>query len=86
MNKKGSLAKVGTETVNGNISGTVFYDVKIKVAGAVVTPSLEVCYDNVLLVNGVPGGGKYMVSNLTSPTTPPTQIDYSVYLKSKEYD
>ena len=51
MNKKGSLAKVGTETVNG-----------------------------------VPGGGKYMVSNLTSPTTPPTQIDYSVYLKSREYD
>jgi len=37
MNKKGSLAKVGTETINGNISGTVFYDVKIKGAGAVVT-------------------------------------------------
>ena len=37
MNKKGSLAKVGTETIKGNISGTVFYDVKIKGAGAVVT-------------------------------------------------
>ncbi len=37
MNKKGSLAKVGTETVNGIISGTVFYDVKIKGAGAIVT-------------------------------------------------
>lgn len=37
MNKKGSLAKVGTETVNGIISGTVFYDVKIKGAGALVT-------------------------------------------------
>ena len=37
MNKKGSLAKVGTETVNGDISGTVFYDVQIKGAGAVVT-------------------------------------------------
>ena len=28
MNKKSSLAKIGTETVNGDISGTVFYDVK----------------------------------------------------------
>ena len=37
MNKKSSLAKVGTETVNGNISGTLFYDVKIKGAGAIVT-------------------------------------------------
>lgn len=37
MNKKSSLAKVGTETVNGLISGTVFYDVKIKGAGAEVT-------------------------------------------------
>ena len=37
MNKKGALAKVGTETVAGKISGTVFYDVKIKGAGAVVT-------------------------------------------------
>ena len=37
LNKKSSLAKVGTETVNGLISGTCFYDVKIKGAGAVVT-------------------------------------------------
>lgn len=37
MNKTGSLAKVGTETVNGDISGTLFYDVKIKGLGAVVT-------------------------------------------------
>lgn len=37
MNKKGSLAKVGTETINGDISGTLFYDVKIKGLGAVVT-------------------------------------------------
>lgn len=37
MNKKSSLAKVGTETVNGLISGTCFYDVKIKGAGAIVT-------------------------------------------------
>lgn len=34
MNKKSSLAKIGTETVNGDISGTVFYDVKFKGAGA----------------------------------------------------
>ena len=124
MNKKGSLAKVGTETVNGDISGTIFYDVKIKGAGAVVTlrytnysdeagwifdgeiitksnmaqngtfsgivkmtspyadicPSLEICYDNVLLVKGTPGGGYYL---LTLPDPPPAQIDYSVYLKSK---
>ena len=37
MNKKSALAKVGTETVNGNISGTLFYDVKIKGLGAVIT-------------------------------------------------
>ena len=37
MHKKSSLAKVGTETVNGGISGTLFYDVKIKGMGAVVT-------------------------------------------------
>lgn len=37
LNKKSSLAKVGTETVKGLVSGTVFYDVKIKGAGALVT-------------------------------------------------
>lgn len=37
MNKPGSLEKMGTETVNGNISGTIFYDVKLKGLGAVVT-------------------------------------------------
>ncbi len=37
MNKKNTLAKVGTETIKGDISGTLFYDVKIKGVGAVVT-------------------------------------------------
>lgn len=37
MNKPGSLEKMGTETVNGNISGSVFYDVKVKGLGALVT-------------------------------------------------
>lgn len=37
LNKKNALEKVGTETVNGNISGTLFYDVKVKGLGAVVT-------------------------------------------------
>ncbi len=37
LNKKSALGKVGTETVSGNISGTVFYDVKIKGAGGLVT-------------------------------------------------
>ena len=37
MNKNGALEKVGTETVNGKISGTLFYDVKIKGFGAEVT-------------------------------------------------
>ncbi|MCR5765778.1 MAG: hypothetical protein K6G09_07385 [Treponema sp.] len=37
MNKKSPLAKVGTETVKGKISGTIFYDVQIKGAGALVT-------------------------------------------------
>ena len=36
MNKKGALAKVGTETVQGELSGTIFYHVKIKGAGAEV--------------------------------------------------
>jgi hypothetical protein len=37
MNKKSALAKVGTETVAGNISGSCFYDVKVKGAGGHVT-------------------------------------------------
>ena len=37
LNKKSALAKVGTETVNGLVSGTVFYDVKVKGAGGLVT-------------------------------------------------
>lgn len=37
MNKKNALAKVGTETIDGLISGTLFYDVKIKGMGGVVT-------------------------------------------------
>ena len=37
LNKKGSLEKVGTETIKGLISGTLFYDVKVKGMGAVVT-------------------------------------------------
>ena len=36
MNKSGSLEKMGTETVKGNISGTIFYDVKLKGFGAEV--------------------------------------------------
>ena len=36
MNKPGTLEKMGTETVKGNISGTLFYDVKIKGLGAEV--------------------------------------------------
>ena len=37
MNKSSSLEKVGTETINGKISGTLYYDVKIKGMGAEVT-------------------------------------------------
>lgn len=37
MNKTSVLEKVGTETVNGKLSGTLFYGVKIKGAGAEVT-------------------------------------------------
>ena len=125
MNKKGSLAKVGTETVYGKVSGSVFYDVKIKGAGGLVTlrytnycdeegwifdgeiitnsnmaqngtftgtvkmtapqdsgtPSLEICYDNVLLKKGAPGEGYYL---LTIAGAAPQQVDYSVYQKSKE--
>jgi hypothetical protein len=125
MNKKSPLAKVGTETVNGLVSGTCFYDVKIKGAGAIVTlqytnycdeagwifdgeiitnsnmaqngtftgtvkmktpessitPSLEVCYDNVKLVKGEPGSGYYLV---TLPDSNPVKVDYSTYQKSKK--
>ena len=123
MNKKSSLAKIGTETINGNISGTLFYDVKIQGVGALVTlrytnycdedgwifdgeiitnsnmsqngtfsgtvkmtaplnsgtPSLDVCYDNVLLKKGAPGAGYYLV-NYTGGEA--EKVDYSVYLKS----
>ena len=126
MNKKGSLAKVGTETVKGDISGTIFYDVKIKGAGAIVTlrytnycdeagwiydgeiitksnmaqngtfsgtiimtspapekcPSLQVCYDNVILVKGAPGGGYYQIKKINDQFI--HQVDYTMYLKSKE--
>lgn len=37
MNKKSSLAKIGTETINGDISGTLYYNVKVKGFGGVVT-------------------------------------------------
>ena len=36
MNKSGALEKIGTETVKGDISGTLYYSVKIKGLGAVV--------------------------------------------------
>ena len=120
MNKSGSLEKVGTETVNGNISGTIFYDVKIKGFGADVTLRYtnycdeegwvfdgeiithsnmaqngtfegsikisginpgEVTYDKVLLKKGQPGGGNYLV---TTPGFSNAQVEYTVYLKSKE--
>lgn len=125
INKKNALAKVGTETVNGLVSGSVFYNVKIKGAGGLVTlrytnycdeegwifdgeiitnsnmaqngsftgtvkmtapqgcgtPSLEVCYDNVLLKKGAPGDGYYLV---TIAGSAPEKVDYSVYQKSKE--
>lgn len=36
MNKKGSIQKLGTETINGTISGTLFYTTKFKGMGAEV--------------------------------------------------
>ena len=119
MNKKGSLEKVGTETINGLISGTLFYDVKLKGLGAVVTLRYtnfsdeegwvfdgeiitnstmaqnghfegtvkvsgkepgEVCYDKVVLKKGAPGDGVYLVS---LPGKAASEVDYSVYQKSK---
>ena len=119
MNKKGSLAKVGKETVYGKISGSVFYDVKLKGAGAdvilrydnycdeegwifdgeIITHSNmaqngtfegsikisgnapgEVSYDKVKLVKGNPGAGVYMV---TLPGKEAAEVDYKVYLESK---
>ena len=65
---------------NGTFTGTV----KMTSPESDFCPTLEVCYDNVLLVKGAPGGGHYLVTNLTLPDTPPAQIDYSIYQKSKE--
>ena len=119
MNKPGSLEKLGTETVNGDISGTLFYDVKLKGLGALVilkytnycdeegwtfdgeiithssltkngnfegtvkltgkTPG-EVNYDKVLLRKGQSGGGYYLVS---TPDFTDAEVDYTVYLKSR---
>ena len=42
MNKKSSLAKIGTETINGDISGTLYYNVKVKGFGGVVTLQITV--------------------------------------------
>ena len=120
MNKTSVLEKVGTETVNGNISGTLFYAVKIKGAGAEVTLRYtnycdedgwifdgevitrsnmvqngtfagtikakgdfpgEVHYDKVVMKKGLPASGKYLVKVSTSPVS---EVDYTVYLISKE--
>ena len=119
MNKKSSLAKVGTETIYGKVSGSVFYDVKIKGAGADVTLRYDnycdeegwtfdgeiithsnmaqngsfegsikisgnapgqVSYDKVKLVKGNPGAGVYLV---TLPGKEAAEVDYKVYLESK---
>lgn len=120
LNKKGSLEKVGTETVNGKLSGTLFYDVKLKGMGAVVTLRYtnycdeegwifdgeiithsnmaqngsfegtvsvkgkapgQVSYDKVLLKKGQPGEGNYLV---TTADYKNAEVEYKVYLKSKE--
>lgn len=41
MNKKNAMAKVGTETIYGLKSGSLYYNVKIKGLGAVVTLHYE---------------------------------------------
>lgn len=120
MNKSGALEKVGTETVNGKLSGTLFYDVKIKGAGAEVTLRYtnycdeagwifdgevitrsnmvqngnfkgiikangdfpgEICYDKVVMKKGMPASGKYLVKVSSAPVA---EVDYTIYLKSKE--
>ena len=78
MNKKGSLAKVGTETVKGDISGTII----MTSPAPEKCPSLQVCYDNVILVKGAPGGGYYQIKKINDQSI--HQVDYTVYLKSKE--
>lgn len=53
LNKKSAMAKVGTETINGLISGTLFYDVKIKGMGATVTMHYEnFCEEDGWIFNG----------------------------------
>ena len=120
MNKAGSLEKIGTETVNGKISGTLFYDVKIKGTGAEVTLRYtnycdepgwifdgeiithsnmvqngsfegtinisgnapgQINYDKVKMKKGKPAEGNYIV---TTKDFKNAQVEYKVYLKSKE--
>lgn len=59
MNKKSALAKVGTETINGKISGTLFYTVKIKGLGAEVTLK----YDNLCNNEGWTFDGSIVVTS-----------------------
>lgn len=41
LHKKSAMAKVGKETINGLISGTLSYDVKVKGMGGIVTMHYE---------------------------------------------
>jgi len=59
MNKKSALAKVGTETINGKISGTLFYTVKIKGFGAEVT----LIYNNLCNEEGWTFDGSIVVTS-----------------------
>ena len=119
MNKSSSLEKVGTETINGSISGTLFYDVKIKGMGAEVTLRYTnycdekgwifdgevittssmlqngsfkgkiqaqgiapgyIIYDHVQMKKGKPSSGSYIITNSQFTDT---EVDYTVFLKSK---
>lgn len=59
MNNKSALAKIGTETINGKISGTLFYTVKIKGLGAEVILK----YDNLCNEEGWIFDGSIIVTS-----------------------
>lgn len=53
MNKKNAMSKMGTETIEGKISGTLFYTVKIKGVGAeILLRYTDFCEEEGWIFNG----------------------------------
>lgn len=89
MNKKGSLAKMGTETIEGKISGTLFYTVKIKGIGAeVILRYTNFCveegwtFDGDIIVNSNMAQDGPIAGTITVSGEKPAKVYYDdIYMK-----